>query len=55
MATQAQKVAAARARAASGAILDYELSDNGQESLMAPTHYPVLIRTQMMTVDIQVV
>ena len=45
MATQAQKAAAARARVArwptaSSANLDYELSDNGQESLMAATHYP---------------
>ena len=60
MATQAQKAAAACARAArwptaSSANLDYKLSDNGQESLMALTHYPVLIRTQIMTVDIQAV
>ena len=45
MGTQAQKAAAARARAArwpsaSGANLNYEWSDNGQESLMALMHYP---------------
>ena len=42
MGTQAQKAAAAHTRAARwpSANLNYELSDNGQESLMALTHYP---------------
>ena len=58
MGTQAQKTAAAHARAARwpSVNLNYELSDNEQleASLMAAAWPHVLIQTQMTTVDIQV-